>query len=56
MAGEDDLAIRLLSNVVKRTAGPSYGSLKLNPIWDDLRTDPRFDKVIAEAAKPVKLD
>jgi hypothetical protein len=56
MAGEDDLAIRLLSNVVKRPAGPSYGSLKLNPIWDDLRTDPCFDKIIAVAAEPVKLD
>jgi hypothetical protein len=30
--------------------------LKLNPLWDELRNDPRFDKIIAEAARPVKID
>jgi len=35
--------------------GPSYGELKLNPIWDDLRGNPRFDKIIAEAAKPIEI-
>jgi hypothetical protein len=34
----------------------SAGELKLNPLWDELRNDPRFDKIIAEAAKPIKLD
>jgi len=36
--------------------GLSAGELKLNPLWDELRGDPRFDKVIAEAAKPIRLD
>src|SRR5262249_81923 len=27
----------------------TYGDLLLNPCWDDLRGDPRFDKIIAAA-------
>ena len=25
----------------------SYGALKLFPVWDPLRGDPRFDKIVA---------
>jgi hypothetical protein len=39
--------------VAKLPAGLTAGDLKL---WDELRNDPRFDKIIAEAAKPIKLD
>jgi len=35
---------------------PLAGSLKLDPLWDELRNDPRFDKIIAGAAEPAKLD
>jgi hypothetical protein len=27
-----------------------YGQLKLDPAWDPLRKDPRFDKLLAELA------
>jgi|GEM_PF-5032710 len=27
----------------------AYGDLLLNPCWDDLRGDPRFDKIVAAA-------
>jgi len=30
--------------------------LKLNQVWDDLRNDPRFEKIIAKAVEPIKLD
>ena len=33
-------------------AGPTYGDLCFNPCWDALRSDKRFDKIIA-AAKAV---
>jgi len=33
----------------------SYGQLRLHPWWDPLRDDPRFDKLIEEAKKPVAL-
>jgi tetratricopeptide (TPR) repeat protein len=28
---------------------PTYGDLLLNPCWDDLRGDPRFEKIVAAA-------
>jgi tetratricopeptide (TPR) repeat protein len=64
-SGERDAALQQLSEVAKLPVWPSLygmcpglsaGELKLNPLWDELRNDPRFDKIIAEAAKPVKLE
>jgi serine/threonine protein kinase len=53
--GEQELAIEQLSSVVNVANGPTYGDLKLNPVWDSLRDDPRFQKLLEEAAKPVQL-
>ena len=55
-AGEHDAALQLLAQFAKLPCGPTVGDLKLNPVWDDLRNDPRFDKIIAKATEPVKLD
>ena len=65
--GERDAALQQLAEVAKLPAlgpvvlagcpaGLSAGELKLDPLWDELRNDPRFDKIVAEAAKPIKLD
>jgi TolB-like protein len=54
--GERDLAIEQLEALAKIPAGQSYGDLRLSPVWDSLRGDARFEKVMAETAKPVKLD
>jgi hypothetical protein len=27
-----------------------YGALKLHPVWDPLRGDPRFEKIVASLA------
>lgn len=48
--GERDLAIEQLEIVAKIPAGPSYGMLRLNPVWDSLRGDPRFEKIVASLA------
>jgi hypothetical protein len=32
-----------------RNFGPTYGDLRFNPCWDDLRVDKRFDKIVAAA-------
>jgi tetratricopeptide (TPR) repeat protein len=48
--GERDLAIEQLEILAKTPAGPSYGELRLSPIWDSLRGDPRFEKVVASLA------
>jgi tetratricopeptide (TPR) repeat protein len=54
--GNKDAAIEQLSALLKRAAGPSYGELKLDPSWDDLRGDPRFEGLIARASRPVSLE
>ena len=54
-AGEKDLAITQLEEVVRIPGPISYGQLRLHPWWDPLRDDPRFDKLVAAAAEPVRL-
>jgi TolB-like protein/class 3 adenylate cyclase/Flp pilus assembly protein TadD len=49
-AGEADRAFNLLDKVAKIPFGVSYGSLKLDSVWDPLRRDPRFDKIVASLA------
>jgi TolB-like protein len=48
--GERDLAIEQLKTVAKIPAGASYGELRLDPLWDPLRGDPRFEKIVASLA------
>ena len=53
--GEKDLAFETLFFLVKTPGGRNHaGDLKLNPDWDNLRDDPRFQKLLVEAAKPPK--
>jgi tetratricopeptide (TPR) repeat protein len=48
--GERDRALEQLEIVATLPGyGPTYGDLLLNPCWDDLRGDPRFDKIVAAA-------
>ena len=55
-AGDKDSAIEQLAisahNPVSGGSGfsASYGDLKLNPVWDTLRGDPRFEKIVASLA------
>ena len=51
--GEKDLAFETLFTLVKVPWGLSYGDLKLDPAWDNLRDDPRFDDLLAQAARPI---
>jgi TolB-like protein/predicted Zn-dependent protease len=58
LTGEKDLALKQLDIVSKLPYGPSYGQLRLDPEWDALRGDPRFEKIVASLApkKTVKLN
>jgi serine/threonine protein kinase/thioredoxin-like negative regulator of GroEL len=47
--GERDRALEQLETVATIPNGPTYGDLRFNPCWDDLRDDPRFDKIVAAA-------
>jgi serine/threonine protein kinase/tetratricopeptide (TPR) repeat protein len=53
--GERDNAIEQISLLVKEAGKPSYGELKLDPVWDPIRGGPRFDRILEEAKKPVAL-
>jgi TolB-like protein/Flp pilus assembly protein TadD len=50
LTGEKDLALEQLDIVRKLPNGPSYGELRLDPEWDSLRSDPRFEKIVASLA------
>jgi TolB-like protein/class 3 adenylate cyclase/Flp pilus assembly protein TadD len=48
--GEKDLAIAQIEAVERVPNQLSYGLLKLHPIWDPLRGDPRFEKIVNSLA------
>jgi serine/threonine protein kinase/Flp pilus assembly protein TadD len=54
--GQSDLALAVLEEWITRPAGanepdqPTYGDFRLNPVWDPLRNDPRFEKLVDRLA------
>jgi len=53
--GEKEAALNELKTLLQVPAPISYGQLRLHPYWDPLRSDPRFDKLVAESTKPVAI-
>jgi len=52
-AGEKELAVQQLETGLRAPDASmmmSYGALKLYPVWDPLRGDPRFEKIVASLA------
>ena len=49
-SGEPDLACDHLEAVTKIPGTLSYGQLRLSPMWDSLRGNPRFEKIVASLA------
>ncbi len=54
--GQPDPALAELGKAVDRPAGdsyvlqPTYGDLKLNPVWEPIRSDPRFEACVRKLA------
>jgi tetratricopeptide (TPR) repeat protein len=46
--GDIDSAIAALPHLLEVPNGETLGGLRINPLWDPLRKDPRFQKLVAE--------
>jgi len=53
--GEKELALNQIAAALQGPGHITYGQLRLHPWWDAIREDPRFDKLVEEAKKPVKV-
>ena len=54
-SGDHERALLQLAELAKKPAGPGPGDLKFDPRWDDLRGDPRFERVVVSAAGPITI-
>jgi tetratricopeptide (TPR) repeat protein len=50
LTGEKQSALEQLEMVARIPAGVRYGELRLEPFWDSLRGDPRFERIVASLA------
>jgi hypothetical protein len=48
--GEPELALGQLEALSKTPGYVTYGYLRLSPMWDPLRGDPHFEKIVASLA------
>src|SRR5262249_31475127 len=48
--GDKDVACEQLAIALSGPSSLTYGELKLLPLWDPLRGDPRFEKIVASRA------
>ena len=48
--GDKDFACEQLAVAIRGPSSLSYGQLKLMPLWDPLRGDPRFEQIVASLA------
>ena len=48
MCGDLDNALALLDRSLQTPSGVTIHELRLDPIWDPLRADPRFQQMLAK--------
>ena len=52
--GDNDTAISALPHLLEVPAGITPADLRFNPLWDPLRQDPRFQKLLTQPAPATK--
>jgi hypothetical protein len=52
MCGDFDTALALLDRSLQTASGITLPELRLDPVWDPLRSDPRFSKMLAKFGSP----
>jgi TolB-like protein/Flp pilus assembly protein TadD len=55
MTGDREAAIPKIASQLQRPAGPTPALLRLDPMWDSFRGDPRFEKLAATELAPKAL-
>lgn len=50
VTSDNEMALTYLAIAARTPCNLSYGDLEFNPLWDALRGDPRFEKVVASLA------
>ena len=51
-AGDHERALQSFAKLVQIPFGEYYGVLKYEPVFDELRTDPRFDEILKQSQQP----
>jgi len=54
LLSDNNNAIQSLVGSISKPTGPTYGMLKLNPLLDPLRSDPRFNKIVEAAEERIR--
>jgi len=49
-SGEKNAALDAVDKLAHMPSGTNYGDLRLDPYWDPLRGDPRFEKIVTSLA------
>lgn len=53
MTGEPEAALDELAKIVRLPSGISPSELRVNPVWDVLRNNPRFTELLRQAERPL---
>jgi TolB-like protein/class 3 adenylate cyclase len=51
-AGDQERALQSFAKLVQTPRGEYYGPLNYEPVFDELRKDPRFDKILKQSQQP----
>ena len=51
-AGDQERALQSFAKLVQTPLGEYYGPLNYEPVFDQLRKDPRFDEILKQSQKP----